>query len=126
MGAFAQDTARVKHGLRFYEQLAQRDAGYEQTLQLLTHQDESDYWTDQRNFERQLGKSNFSSYLAYMKGKKDAYHKHLKTCGHKTPHSELYLQKAKEYLSMTDMEFSLMQESQKVVQSSVIKKKAIK
>ncbi|WP_097044658.1 hypothetical protein [Flagellimonas pacifica] len=123
MGAFAQDKAHTKHGLRFYEQLAQRDADYEKSLQLLTHQDESDYWIDQGNFERQLGKSDFASYLAYMKGKKDAYNGHLKTCDHKVPHSELYLQKAKEYLSLTDLEFTMMKDSQKVVRSSIKKKR---
>ncbi len=123
LGVSAQGDLRMQQGLRFYEKLAQRDADYEQSLQLLSNQDEVDYWMDQRNYERHLGKANFTSYLVYMKGKKDAYNEHLQTCDHKTPHSDLYLEKAKEYLSLSDLEFSLGQNSRKVVLSSSIRKK---
>lgn len=90
--------------LRFYEQLALRDATYEQELHKLEAQDELDYWVDQKNFERQLGKANFLAYLRYMKGKKEAYQSHLQTCNGSCAHSALYLERAQAYLSVTDSE----------------------
>ncbi|WP_133248399.1 hypothetical protein [Flagellimonas aquimarina] len=122
LSTWAQDVQNNK-GLRFYEKLAKRDASYEQSMQLLGNQDESDYWIDQRNYERHLGKANFTSYLVYMKGKKDAYHEHVQTCDHKYRHSELYLEKAKEYLSLSNSDELLSLKSQNVVQSFTQKKK---
>ncbi|MEM7484255.1 MAG: hypothetical protein AAF348_03515 [Bacteroidota bacterium] len=120
-GIFAQDQNHTVNGFRFYEKLAQRDADYEQSLLLLSNQDESDYWADQRVYERNLGKMNFTSYLVYMKGKKDAYKEHLKSCTHDKPHSELYFQKAKEYLSLSDTDFFSIQNTGKVTQSDIKK-----
>nr|WP_299382696.1 hypothetical protein [Allomuricauda sp.] len=91
--------------LRFYEQLAQRDADYEIELYKLGGQDELDYWADQADFERQLGKANFPGYLAYMKGKKEAYELHLEACSTQCANSELFFQKARDYLSLSDDEF---------------------
>lgn len=102
--AWAQVDARVQ-GLRFYEQLAQRDTKYEIALYSLDSQDQMDYWIDQGNFERQLGKVNFPAYLAYMKGKKEAYQTHLTECDTQCENSELFFQKAKDYLSLSDNDF---------------------
>ena len=92
-------------GLWFYEQLAHRDADYEIELQNINGQDELDYWVDQSNFERHLGKANFPAYLAYMKGEKEAYKSHLQKCNDGCSFSSLYLTKAREYLSLSDSEF---------------------
>lgn len=119
--AWAQE-AHVQ-GLRFYERLAQRDALYEQELNHVDHQDELDYWTDQRNYERHLGKVNFSGYLAYMKVKKEAYKAHLEQCIHTNSHSQLYFQKAREYLSLSDSENLFGKEVGKVAHNQPRKKK---
>ncbi len=110
----AQTETPTHQGLRFYEKLAQRDAAYEQSLHALTHQDESDYWIDQANYERQLGIANFAAYLIYMKGKKDAYRDYLEGCDGSCNHSELYYQKAAEYLSSSDFEY-VLERNRKVV-----------
>lgn len=123
LSTWAQNDVQYRKGLRFYEKLAERDADYEQSLQLLGNQDESDYWIDQRNYERHLGKANFTSYLVYMKSKKDAYHEHMQTCEHKYKHSDLYLEKAREYLSVSNSNDILSLKAQKVVQSSSAQKK---
>ena len=76
----AQRTMSDSKLLRFYEDMAERDALSEQALKL-DQQDELDYWHDQENFERELGKSNFTFYLVYMKSKKEAHRKYLQECG---------------------------------------------
>lgn len=123
-GVQAQKDSPMHQGLRFYENLAQRDAAYEQSLHALTHQDESDYWVDQANFERQLGIANFTAYLIYMKGKKDAYREYLESCDGSCNHSELYFQKASEYLSSSDFE-QLLERNGKVVDNLPGNKKKI-
>ncbi|AWX44863.1 hypothetical protein HME9304_01868 [Flagellimonas maritima] len=119
LGIVAQQSANSVIGLRFYERLAQRDADYEQSLFLLSNQDESDYWADQENYERHLGKIDFTSYLVYMKSKKDAYAEHLGNCEHKMSHSELYFQKAKAYVSLLDSDYELGKNASKVAQSGI-------
>lgn len=123
-GIQAQADSSMHHGLRFYEKLAQRDAAYEHSFQAITNLDESDYWIDQANFERQLGIANFTSYLIYMKGKKDAYRSHLLECDSSCDHSELYFQKASEYLSSSDFEH-LLERNGKVVDNLPGNKKKI-
>nr|WP_299343192.1 hypothetical protein [Allomuricauda sp.] len=100
---WAQGTTASMHRLNFYEKLAQRDAEYEQNLGTsYAEQDELDYWNDQRDFERQLGKSNFTYYLVYMKSKKQAHREHLEMCGNSCSHSQVYWNKMREYLSVPD------------------------
>ncbi|MCL6267003.1 hypothetical protein [Flagellimonas myxillae] len=120
--AWSQVDTHVQ-GLRFYEQLAQRDASYEWGLHKLEALDEQDYWTDQRNYERHLGKANFPAYLAYMKGKKEAYQQHLEQCDGTCVHSRLFLERAKEYLSLSDAEFMSWSPANNVVQHLPKKKK---
>ncbi|MEM9077611.1 MAG: hypothetical protein AAGC43_11245 [Bacteroidota bacterium] len=105
--------------LRFYENLAERDAAYEQGLEL-NGQDELDYWTDQENFERELGKSNFSFYLVYMKSKKEAHRKYLQECQGSCPHSDVYWSKMRNYLSAPDAS-DIFANSGKMVQSTNLK-----
>ncbi|WP_136466819.1 hypothetical protein [Flagellimonas onchidii] len=121
-GALAQDNVHAKFGLRFYEKLAQRDASYEHTFQMANHQDEQDYWNDQQNFERHLGTADFTSYLIYMKGKKEAYFSHLRSCDTTCGHSDLYFKKAGEYLSSADFDKLLEPETEEVVQNIPRKK----
>ena len=105
--------------LRFYEDLALRDAIYEQGLQL-DHQDELDYWNDQENFERELGKSNFSFYLVYMKSKKEAHRKYLQECKGSCDHSDVYWNKMRNYLSVPDASEFFSTSLEKVAQSNAI------
>lgn len=114
LGVFAQEQ---KHGLRFYETLAERDAIYERSFQMANHQDEQDYWLDQQNFERHLGTADFTSYLVYMKGKKEAYFNHLQSCNDMCKHSELYFKKAGEYLSSSDFDKLLAPETGEMAQN---------
>lgn len=116
----AQDAALDSKLLRFYESLAERDALYEQNLRL-DHQDELDYWTDQENFERELGKSNFSFYLVYMKSKKEAHRSYLQQCDGSCQHSDVYWTKMRNYLSTPDISEVFNFETGEVVQS-VVKK----
>nr|WP_298792167.1 hypothetical protein [uncultured Allomuricauda sp.] len=117
IGVSAQSNPHTKHGLRFYETMAQRDADYEHTFQMMNHQDEQDYWSDQQNFERHLGTADFTSYLIYMKGKKDAYFTHLQNCDDHCLHSELYFKKAGEYLSSSDFDKLLSPKTGEMVQN---------
>lgn len=89
----------------FYENLALRDAQYEQKLYTMGLQDELDYWTDQHNYERQLGMENFAAYLVYMKSKKEAYQQHLQSCTECCAHSRRFFERAREYLSSSDTEY---------------------
>ena len=120
--AWAQVDPRVQ-SLRFYEQLAHRDTQYEVALYTLEGQDQLDYWIDQGNFERQLGKVNFPGYLAYMKGKKKAYQTHLEQCGAQCENSELFFQKAKDYLSVSDDDFWKGMKREEMVHNQPNKKK---
>nr|WP_298995293.1 hypothetical protein [uncultured Allomuricauda sp.] len=115
----AQGTTTNSKLLRFYEDLAERDAAYEQGLQL-DHQDELDYWNDQESFERELGKSNFSFYLVYMKSKKEAHRKYLKECKGSCVHSDVYWKKMRNYLSTPDA-LDLFKATTDVAQSTSIK-----
>lgn len=101
----AQQGSVALQNFRFYENLALRDAQYEQTLHTTDLQDEQDYWTDQRNYERQLGTENFAAYLVYMKGKKEAYQLHLQHCSEACAHSGRFFERAHEYLSISDTEY---------------------
>ncbi len=103
--------------LRFYENLAQKDAANEQSLKL-DYQDELDYWNDQESFERELGKSNFSFYLVYMKSKKEAHRKYLKECKGLCEHTEVYWNKMRNYLSVPDASEFFKQNSEGLVQSN--------
>ena len=122
ISVWAQEEGNVR-GLWFYEQLAHRDAAYEIELQNINGQDELDYWADQSDFERHLGKADFPAYLAYMKGKKEAYKSHLQQCNDGCSFSAMYLSKAREYLSLSDSEFLEGYKSGKVVQNIPRKRK---
>lgn len=101
----AQQESIVPQNYRFYEDLALRDAQYEQKLEAMDLQDELDYWTDQHNYERQLGTENFTAYLVYMKSKKEAYQRHLQNCTEGCIHSRRFFERAHEYLSSSDTEY---------------------
>ena len=116
-GTRAQEMESVVHGLQFFEMLAQRDAQYESSFQMSHAQDEHDYWSDQRNYERHLGKADFTAYLVYMRGKKQAYHLHLQNCDSTCSHSPTYYQRAREYLSASNTEYFVGEEEFRVVQN---------
>ncbi|TAI47260.1 hypothetical protein [Flagellimonas allohymeniacidonis] len=119
----AQETTSSTLRLKFYEKLAARDAQYEQVLGSSNAQDEMDYWNDQRDYERQLGKSNFTFYLVYMKGKKEAYKHHLQNCDNSCSHSIHYWSRAREYLSIPDSTDIFEVYPSKLVQSTRLKKR---
>ncbi len=106
--------------LRFYESLAERDASHEQSLRL-DYQDEMDYWNDQENYERQLGKSNFSFYLVYMKSKKKAYRSYLRECAGSCEHSDVFWLKMRNYLAIPDSTDIFNPNAERVVQSTLLK-----
>lgn len=113
----AQQGSAAFQGLRFYEQLALRDAVYESSLHVLTDHDAQDYWVDQRNYERALGKANFSAYLAYMRSKKTAYYQHLQNCNTTCGHGPEYYTRAQVYLSSSDFGDVLEKSKSKVAQN---------
>ncbi|MEM6865847.1 MAG: hypothetical protein AAF575_11705 [Bacteroidota bacterium] len=108
--------------LRFYKNLAVRDATHEQTMNL-GHQDELDYWIDQENYERQLGKLNFSFYLVYMKSKKEAHRNYLQQCKSNCEHTAIYWSKMRNYLSVPDSVDVFQKYAGKWAQSSKFKNK---
>ncbi|NAY92592.1 hypothetical protein GTQ34_11750 [Muricauda sp. JGD-17] len=119
---FAQQGGAAFQGLRFYEQLALRDAAYEASLHVLTNQDAQDYWIDQRNYERKLGKVNFSAYLAYKRQKKTAYYQHLQNCNTSCGHGPEYYAWAQDYLSSSDFGDILEASKSKVTQNLATRK----
>ncbi len=119
----AQETPASTLRLRFYEQLAERDAQYEENMAFLSTQDEQDYWNDQEDYERMLGKSNFTLYLVYMKSKKQAYLKYLQNCDGSCERSAMYWSKAREYLSIPDSTDIFEVYPSKLAQSSRLKKR---
>lgn len=83
----------------FFEQLAFKDADYEQSLVLNNEKDELDFWEDQKRYEQDLMNSDKAAYRSYMKAKKDAYHEHFQKCSSNCNHTKQNLKRAEEYLS---------------------------
>ncbi|WP_222983015.1 hypothetical protein [Flagellimonas meishanensis] len=119
----AQQGGAAFQGLRFYEQLALRDADYEASLHVLTDHDAQDYWVDQRNYERKLGKANFSAYLVYMRQKKSAYYQHLQNCNAYCGHGPEYYARAQDYLSSSDFGDVLEESKNRVSQNLLARRK---
>lgn len=85
--------------LTYYEQRAKQDAEYEQSLVLEKEEDEADFWSDQKQYEKDLKARDKKAYKAYMKGKRDAYAEHEAHCGHHCGHSDYYHHHAHFYYS---------------------------
>ena len=78
----------------FYEQMANRDARLEATLDFSTEEDEADYWRDQLNFEMRLKKDSYRAYKTYIYFKKKSYQEHQKECDIAQYHGKGYVKKA--------------------------------
>ncbi len=118
----AQQGGDTFQGLRFYEQLAIRDAAYEASLHTWDDNDSQDYWKDQRDFERNLGKANFTAYLAYKRQKKASYYQLLQDCEGFCNYSPKFYEMAKAYFSSPDFEDILETSRSKVTQNMASKK----
>ncbi|MER3376126.1 MAG: hypothetical protein RIM83_15915 [Allomuricauda sp.] len=90
----------------FFEQLALKDADYEQSLVLSNEKDELDFWEDQKRYEQDLMKSDEAAYRSYMKAKKEAYHEHFQSCSNVCNHSKQNLKRAEEYLSSPQEDYT--------------------
>ncbi|MEZ4810178.1 MAG: hypothetical protein R2819_07435 [Allomuricauda sp.] len=102
--ALAQEGDTTALGLRFYEKLAQRDALYEQSMRFLDEEDATDYWSDQRNFERQLQQKNPRALAAYLTGKQSVYLNHLQHCTDQCGHEYHYQRQALYFLEYPQAE----------------------
>lgn len=93
----AQQLAVKDHHLSLYEDRARQDAAYEQQIQWQTEEDEVDYWTDQRNFEKALQNSYAEGFQVYINSKRAAYMEHQRTCGDQCHHGDYYQLQASYY-----------------------------
>ncbi len=82
----------------FYSALARADARYEQSLPVMSIEDELDFWTDQEAFEQRLSKTNSRAYQIYLNSKGSAYREYLRFCGSECQHGEQFLRKASFYI----------------------------
>ncbi len=81
----------------FYLELGFKDAIYEQTMGSISHEDEVDFWKDQKSFELQLKRKDPVAHQNYLNGKHIAYGQHKKHCNESCGHSDLYLRQASFY-----------------------------
>ncbi|WP_318312190.1 hypothetical protein [Flagellimonas crocea] len=86
----------------FYENLAIKDAQYEQYFVFMNAEDEKDFWKDQKRYENDLRKQNSEWYHSYLNGKRIAYSQHAKACSSHCTHSELFFEEAKRYFIYYD------------------------
>ncbi|WP_222983014.1 hypothetical protein [Flagellimonas meishanensis] len=89
-----------------YEDLALRDARYEQTMVMLNDEDERDYWKDQKKYENDLRRLNQNDYHSYMTVKSHAHSLHAKHCSSLCNHRDLYFKFIKHYTSYLDFDSS--------------------
>lgn len=94
---WAQATGQEQEKLSYYEQRAREDAQYEQSLAMENEAAESDFWNEQKSYEKELKKRDRKAYRAYMKGKRDAYAEHYEHCGHHCNHGRHYYSQATFY-----------------------------
>lgn len=88
----------IERGHRFYAELAHADAMYEHTLPKMAIEDEIDFWTDQKTFERHLAENDPQAYQIYLNSKGSAYRAHQKICGTHCGHGEQYFRTASFYM----------------------------
>ena len=86
----AQQSHSMESRLAFLEQKAVEDAAYEQAVSWQNEEDEVDFWTDQRNFERQLELDDRQGYQVYLNSKRTAYENHLARCDKGCDHGDYY------------------------------------
>jgi hypothetical protein len=74
----------------YYEQRAKEDATFEQKFKAKSETEESEFWQNQKEYEKELKKRDRKAYRAYMQGKKDAYAEHYNHCDTHCHHSQSY------------------------------------
>ncbi|WP_157449700.1 hypothetical protein [Croceitalea dokdonensis] len=83
--------------LSFYQQLAKKDASYEQGLNLPSSVDDDDFWKDQQIFEEQLLAKNPEGYRTYINKKAELYRIHELSCDESCRHGERFVLKSQFY-----------------------------
>ncbi len=101
MGMAQQDIE--KNTLKFYTDLAERDASNEQGMVLVNEEDHQDFWKDQNDFEMHLRNQNLEGYTIYLKRKGNSYRMHEISCNDSCNHSEEYYNKASFYKSHSQL-----------------------
>lgn len=94
------ETTPALSNTAFFVRQAQTDAAYEQQLQLVGSKEETDFWMDQRAFERELYRQNLAAYKVYIQAKRDEYSSHQQSCSTACMHGDYYYLQASFYLQM--------------------------
>jgi hypothetical protein len=81
----------------YYEKRAYEDAKFEQQFKPENENEETKFWNDQEQYEKDLKKRDRKAYRAYMRGKRDAYAEHYNHCDHSCYHSDHYYHHASFY-----------------------------
>lgn len=100
--ATSQEGLLPESRLAFFEQKAMEDALYEQAMHWQTEEDELDYWTDQRNYEKALQQNQHHGYQVYIFSKRDAYRKHQESCDPLCGHGDYYQLQAAFYFQYSE------------------------
>ncbi len=99
-GVWAQQGSPDPQGMLFFAEQARSDAQYEQKLNLQGPNEELDFWTDQRDFERLLYIENLPAYKTYIRAKRDEYSSHQSRCSMDCGHGDYYYLQASFYLQL--------------------------
>jgi len=83
---------------RFYIALGIRDAQHEISNINRNIEDESDFWEDQKVFEKLLMARNLAHYQSYLNGKAEVYRQHKIHCGERCDHSEQFARQIAFYI----------------------------
>lgn len=91
-------------GGSFFAQQALEDAVFEQLQVFEFEKDESDFWQDQRAYERQLYQVNPSAFGEYVIAKRNAYRAHQPLCDQSCGHGDYYYLQLAYYMQFGDSE----------------------
>jgi alkaline phosphatase len=81
----------------YYQNRALEDAKYEQEFKAENRTKDQAFWDEQKEYEKELKRSDRKAYRAYMQGKKDAYAEHHEHCNSHCNHSDYYYGQARFY-----------------------------
>ncbi len=98
----AQEGQLSETRLAFFENQAIADAHYEHHVHWQSEEDELDYWTDQRNYEKTLQQYQTHGYQVYIYSKRQAYRKHQAACDAECGHGDYYQLQASFYFQHGD------------------------
>ena len=74
----------------YYQNRALEDAKYEQEFKAENKTKDQAFCDEQKEYEKELKRSDRKAYRAYMQGKKDAYAEHHEHCNSHCNHSDYY------------------------------------